>query len=119
MRKSGAWYTYEGDQLGQGKENARNFLRDNADLANEIEKRIKEKLGVGPRLDADTDASNAATPGPGNGQPASRPAPRPPRAVPARPHRPGCHDLAHDPQRPGFRVRGRDVRGHGPRHSGP
>jgi recombination protein RecA len=51
VRKSGAWYTYEGDQLGQGKENARSFLRDNPDLANEIEKRIKEKLGVGPRLD--------------------------------------------------------------------
>jgi recombination protein RecA len=56
VRKSGAWYTYEGDQLGQGKENARNFLRDNPDLANEIEKRIKEKLGVGARLDADTQA---------------------------------------------------------------
>ncbi|MGW0334482.1 recombinase RecA [Streptomyces sp. NPDC003011] len=49
VRKAGAWYTYEGDQLGQGKENARNFLRDNPDLANEIEKRIKEKLGVGVR----------------------------------------------------------------------
>jgi recombination protein RecA len=51
VRKSGAWYTYEGDQLGQGKENARNFLRDNPDLANEIEKRIKEKLGIGARVD--------------------------------------------------------------------
>ena len=62
VRKSGAWYTYDGDQLGQGKENARNFLRDNQDLANEIEKRIKEKLGVGPRIDADpktpSDSSN-------------------------------------------------------------
>ncbi|MBA8825645.1 recombination protein RecA [Saccharopolyspora lacisalsi] len=47
IRKSGAWYTYEGDQLGQGKENARKFLRDNPDVANEIEKRIKEKLGIG------------------------------------------------------------------------
>jgi recombination protein RecA len=53
VRKSGAWYTYEGDQLGQGKENSRNFLRDNPDLANEIEKKIKEKLGVGPRVDAE------------------------------------------------------------------
>ena len=53
VRKSGAWYTYEGDQLGQGKENARTFLRDNPDLANEIEKRIKEKMGIGPALDAD------------------------------------------------------------------
>jgi recombination protein RecA len=55
VRKSGAWYTYEGDQLGQGKENARAFLRDNPDLAVEIEKRIKEKLGVGPRVDAPAD----------------------------------------------------------------
>ncbi|MFJ7217145.1 recombinase RecA [Amycolatopsis sp. NPDC098790] len=53
VRKSGAWYTYEGDQLGQGKENARRFLRDNPDIANEIEKRIKEKLGIGPQLDAE------------------------------------------------------------------
>jgi recombination protein RecA len=51
IRKSGAWYTYESDQLGQGKENVRNFLRDNPDLADEIEKRIKEKLGIGPRVD--------------------------------------------------------------------
>ena len=52
IRKSGAWYTYEGDQLGQGKENARGFLRDNPDLANELEKKIKEKLGVGAKVDA-------------------------------------------------------------------
>ena len=56
LRKSGAWYTYEGDQLGQGKENARKFLRDNPDIANEIEKRIKEKLGIGPQLDAEAEA---------------------------------------------------------------
>jgi len=54
LRKSGAWYTYEGDQLGQGKENARKFLRDNPDIANEIEKRIKEKLGIGPQVDAES-----------------------------------------------------------------
>jgi recombination protein RecA len=53
IRKSGAWYTYEGDQLGQGKENSRNFLRDNPDLADEIEKKIKEKLGIGAKLDED------------------------------------------------------------------
>jgi recombination protein RecA len=47
IRKAGAWYTYEGDQLGQGKENARNFLKENPDVAAEIEKKIKEKLGVG------------------------------------------------------------------------
>jgi len=42
VKKSGSWFTYEGDQLGQGKENARAFLRDNPDLANEIERKIKE-----------------------------------------------------------------------------
>jgi recombination protein RecA len=53
VRKSGAWYTYEGDQLGQGKENARKFLSDNPDIAAEIEKRIKDKLGIGAKLDDD------------------------------------------------------------------
>ncbi len=57
VKKSGSWYTYEGDQLGQGKENARTFLRDNPDLANEIEKRIKEKLGIWARIDAPADSS--------------------------------------------------------------
>jgi recombination protein RecA len=52
VRKAGAWYTYDADQLGQGKENARAFLKDNPDLANEIEKKIKEKLGIGPQVDS-------------------------------------------------------------------
>jgi recombination protein RecA len=59
VRKAGAWYTYDGDQLGQGKENARAFLRDNPDLADEIEKRIKEKLGIGPQVDAPIDLTVA------------------------------------------------------------
>ncbi|MEY2722553.1 MAG: hypothetical protein RIS57_460, partial [Actinomycetota bacterium] len=41
VKKSGAWFTYEGDQLGQGKENSRQFLIDNPDLANEIESKIR------------------------------------------------------------------------------
>ena len=52
VKKSGSWYTYEGDQLGQGKENARTFLIDNPDLANEIEKKIKEQMGIGVRREA-------------------------------------------------------------------
>jgi len=55
VRKSGAWFTYEGDQLGQGKENARAFLRDNPDLADELDKKIKEKLGIGAKVDRPTD----------------------------------------------------------------
>ncbi|HWB65592.1 MAG TPA: intein-containing recombinase RecA [Mycobacteriales bacterium] len=63
VRKSGAWYTYESDQLGQGKENARAFLADNPDLADEIEKKIKEKLGIGPRVDAPADTTVGAPAG--------------------------------------------------------
>ena len=59
VRKAGAWYTYEGDQLGQGKENARSFLKDNPDLADELEKKIKEKLGVGPQVNKPADPSAA------------------------------------------------------------
>jgi recombination protein RecA len=69
VRKAGAWYTYEGDQLGQGKENARSFLKDNPDLADELEKKIKEKLGVGPQVDKPVDpvAAVSAKGGPANG----------------------------------------------------
>ena len=64
VRKAGAWYTYDGDQLGQGKENARAFLRDNPDLSDEIEKRIKEKLGIGPQVDAPIDLTAVEAPRP-------------------------------------------------------
>lgn len=47
VKKSGAWYTYEGDQLGQGKENARNFLIEHPEIAAEIEQKILTKLGIG------------------------------------------------------------------------
>lgn len=46
IKKSGSWYTYEGDQLGQGKENCRNFLIQNPDIAAEIERKIKVTLGL-------------------------------------------------------------------------
>ncbi len=46
IKKSGAWYTYEGDQLGQGKENARTFLMEHQDIAEEIDRRIREAVGM-------------------------------------------------------------------------
>lgn len=46
VKKSGAWYTYETDQLGQGKENARRFLINNPEIAQEIEDKILVKLGI-------------------------------------------------------------------------
>ena len=51
IRKAGAWFTYDTDQLGQGRENARNYLLANPDLANELEKKIKERMNIGPRVD--------------------------------------------------------------------
>ncbi len=48
VRKAGAWYTYDGEQLGQGKEKARLFLKENVDIALEIEKKVKDKLGIDP-----------------------------------------------------------------------
>src|SRR5215211_581979 len=50
IRKAGAWFTYDADQLGQGRENARSYLRNNPDLADELEKKIKERMGIGPKI---------------------------------------------------------------------
>jgi recombination protein RecA len=62
VKKSGAWFTYEGDQLGQGKENARAFLIDNPDLANDIEKKIRASYvpaEIDPALVAAVDEATA------------------------------------------------------------
>ena len=53
VEKSGAWYAYGGDRIGQGKDNAREFLRANPDVAIEIENKIRERLGITPRAAAD------------------------------------------------------------------
>jgi recombination protein RecA len=58
IKKSGSWFTYDGDQLGQGMENSRRFLRDNPELAAELERLIKEKLGVGVVKPAEADAKD-------------------------------------------------------------
>ena len=62
VRKSGSWFTYDSDQLGQGKENSRKFLKDNPELANEIERRIMEKLGIIESTEADAPAGDGSTP---------------------------------------------------------
>ncbi|CAM2151904.1 MULTISPECIES: recombinase RecA [Paraburkholderia] len=53
--KAGAWYSYNGERIGQGKDNAREFLRENADIAREIENRIRESLGVNAMPDGVAD----------------------------------------------------------------
>ena len=61
VKKSGAWYTYDGEQLGQGKENARNFLLKNPDIAADIETKILQKLGIGqPKSDATAPVADLA-----------------------------------------------------------
>ena len=60
VKKSGAWYTFDGEQLGQGKENSRRFLKENPAIADTIEKKIRHKLGIGvPRAVADLPAEEA------------------------------------------------------------
>jgi recombination protein RecA len=53
LEKSGAWYAYNGEKIGQGKDNAREFLRENADVAYEIENKVREAMGI-PLLPGDT-----------------------------------------------------------------
>ncbi len=46
LEKSGAWYAYSGEKIGQGRDNAREFLRENPPLAREIENKIRDRLGI-------------------------------------------------------------------------
>jgi len=54
LDKSGAWYAYNGEKIGQGRDNAREFLRENPELAREIENKVRESLGI-PLLPAAMD----------------------------------------------------------------
>ena len=53
MKKSGAWFTYEGEQLGQGRENVKTFLIENPQLMAEIDQRIREHLAAQNAAKAD------------------------------------------------------------------
>jgi recombination protein RecA len=46
LDKAGSWYAYNGEKIGQGKDNAREFLRENPDMAIEIENKVREAMGV-------------------------------------------------------------------------
>jgi len=59
VEKSGSWYAYQGEKIGQGKDNAREFLRENPDIAHEIENKVRESLGV-PLLAGSEPAKPAA-----------------------------------------------------------
>jgi recombination protein RecA len=60
IKKSGAWYTYEGEQLGQGRENAKEFLTENAEVMVEVSERIRTEVGLGDAIDlSDGEATKA------------------------------------------------------------
>jgi recombination protein RecA len=59
VKKSGAWYTYEGEQLGQGRENAKAFLIENPEIMVEISERILQQVGIGVDADAPADDAGA------------------------------------------------------------
>ncbi|MCP3935409.1 MAG: recombinase RecA [Actinomycetia bacterium] len=61
VKKSGAWYTYEGEQLGQGRENSKNFLLDNPEIAVEIDDRVRKLLGVGVEAEEEIDLTEDKT----------------------------------------------------------
>jgi recombination protein RecA len=68
VEKSGAWFSYDGQRVGQGRENAKNFLRENPEIANEIERAIRQNAGlivdqllVTPDDAVDPDAAAAET----------------------------------------------------------
>jgi len=56
VEKSGAWYAYNGEKIGQGRDNSREFLRENPELAHEIENKVRESLGIPLLPDADFSA---------------------------------------------------------------
>jgi recombination protein RecA len=59
VKKSGAWFTYEGEQLGQGRENAKQFLSENLDLMVEISEKIRQEVGLGDEEPAEVDLTVA------------------------------------------------------------
>jgi recombination protein RecA len=70
VKKSGAWFTYEGDQLGQGRENAKQFLAEHTDIALEIERKVREAVG----LTSFSDDEEVVTVADAKGEPAGVPA---------------------------------------------
>jgi recombination protein RecA len=74
VKKSGAWFTYEGEQLGQGRENARQFLAEHTDIAAEIERRIREAVGLTSFTEEDEKPVEIPDPPPPAGETKKEPA---------------------------------------------
>jgi recombination protein RecA len=61
LEKSGAWFSYRGERIGQGRENAKQFLRDNPDIAKKLEGEVRKALGMPPPPEVATPAESTAT----------------------------------------------------------
>jgi recombination protein RecA len=59
--KAGAWFSYNGERIGQGRDNVRDYLREHPAMAIDIENRVREQLGVIPRVGGAAAAAGAAT----------------------------------------------------------
>jgi recombination protein RecA len=57
-KKSGAWFTYEGEQMGQGRENAKNFLHDHPEIMMDMEQKIRAIAGLNGQEDAEFSAKD-------------------------------------------------------------
>jgi recombination protein RecA len=55
VKKAGAWFTYEGEQLGQGRENVKSFLAENLDLVFEISEKVRQAVGIGEPVEGTDD----------------------------------------------------------------
>ena len=64
ISKSGAWYAYDGNKIGQGRENAKQYLKDNPEVCREVEHKVREKFGLEKDAAADREAEPAAEPAP-------------------------------------------------------
>ncbi|MBQ9182996.1 MAG: recombinase RecA, partial [Neisseriaceae bacterium] len=58
IEKSGAWYSYNGNKIGQGKDNTRVWLKENPEILDEINKKIREKIGGGAVVNQDIDPAD-------------------------------------------------------------
>ncbi|MBQ1837681.1 MAG: recombinase RecA, partial [Neisseriaceae bacterium] len=58
IEKSGAWYSYNGNKIGQGKDNTRLWLKENPEIMDEINKKIREKIGGGATVNQDIDPAD-------------------------------------------------------------
>lgn len=72
IKKSGSWFTYNGDQLGQGRENVRKYLKDNPELSEEIETKVKEAFGLIKPTDQFAEGDETAAPAASTGDTAAK-----------------------------------------------